>query len=73
MNSVRLEIDGMSCGHCVGTVRKALEELTGVDVEQVDVGSASVAYDPLTTTPDDLDRAIHDAGFEVRKNGGATG
>ena len=35
MTRTTLEIDGMTCGHCVAAVRKALQSLDGVEVEQV--------------------------------------
>ena len=39
---MRLSIDGMHCQACVQRVRKALEKVPGVEIEQVDVGSAVV-------------------------------
>ena len=32
-----IKIDGMSCGHCVQSVRKALEGVEGVTVNAADV------------------------------------
>lgn len=43
MEMLTMNISGMTCGHCVGQVTKALESLDGVEVEQVKVGSAAVA------------------------------
>lgn len=43
MEKLTMNISGMTCGHCVGQVTKALESLDGVEVEQVEVGSATVA------------------------------
>ena len=37
-----LSIDGMSCGHCVQTVTKALSGVPGVKVRAVAVGSAEI-------------------------------
>jgi len=64
MTSLSLKIDGMSCGHCVMSVQKALRALDGVQVEQVQVGSAQLRFDPATRNVDDIFNAIRDAGFE---------
>jgi copper chaperone CopZ len=64
MEQVTLRIDGMSCAHCVRAVRDALAELPGVQVERVDVGSATVAYDPARTPKSELLDAVRDAGYE---------
>ena len=63
MNRTTLEIDGMSCGHCVAWVKKALAGLDGVTVENVAVGSATVEYDPAVVSPEQIARAVSDAGY----------
>ena len=64
METRTMRIDGMSCGHCVKAVRDALAELPGVEVERVEIGSATVAYDPSQTLPTQLADAVRDAGYE---------
>ncbi len=64
MTSLTLKIDGMSCGHCVMTVQKALRALDGVEVEQVAIGSAQLQYDPAARQVDEIFAAIRDQGFE---------
>jgi len=64
MDRMTLQIDGMSCMHCVKAVREALSELPGVEVERVDVGSATVEFDPARTPKDALLDAVRDAGYE---------
>jgi copper chaperone len=66
MEKLTMNISGMTCGHCVGQVTKALKSLDGVQVEQVKVGLATVAYDPSRTSPDQLAQAVEDAGYVVR-------
>jgi copper chaperone CopZ len=44
--TVALEIDGMSCQMCVKHVTSALQDLEGVHVRNVSVGSAEVEVDP---------------------------
>ena len=63
MERLDLRISGMSCGHCVTSVRKALSELDGVQVEDVKVGSASVAYDPERASAQDVVEAVNDQGY----------
>jgi copper chaperone CopZ len=66
MERVALKIEGMSCGHCVRAVDQVLKSLTGVQVEQVGVGSAVVSYDPAAVTPEQIREAISEEGYEVR-------
>jgi copper chaperone len=63
MNRTTLKIEGMSCGHCVASVKKALTGLDGVTVETVAVGSATVAYDPAVASEEEIAGAIRDAGY----------
>jgi copper chaperone len=63
MTRTTLKIDGMSCGHCVASVKRALASLDGVTVENVAVGSATVAYDPAVASPEKIADVISDAGY----------
>jgi len=60
-----LAIDGMSCGHCVASVEKALAGVEGAIVRSVEIGRAEVETDS-STTRDELVTAIEDAGFTVQ-------
>jgi copper chaperone len=59
-----LAIGGMSCTHCVRAVHTALADLPGTHIERVDVGSATVRYDPAQTTPAAIAEAVRDAGYD---------
>lgn len=65
MKQLKLEVSGMSCGHCVGAVREALAGVPGVKVDEVNIGSASVTFDETKTTVSDLVDAVSDAGYEA--------
>ena len=65
MERVTLTIGGMTCGHCVAQVTKALRDVEGVDVEQVKVGSATLSYDPDRASDDTIRQAIEDQGYSV--------
>ncbi|HBL25456.1 MAG TPA: copper chaperone [Acidobacteria bacterium] len=69
MRQHTLQIDGMSCGHCVSRLQKALTRVSGVHVDQVDVGSARVTYDPVAVPFQNLQKAVEDAGFDLRRDG----
>jgi len=65
MKELKLEVSGMSCGHCVHAVREALASVPGVSVKDVNVGSATVNFDETKTTVGDLVDAVSDAGYEA--------
>ena len=71
MDELILKIDGMSCGHCVGQVTKALSQLDGVQVKTVKVGEAFVAYDQGEITAADIARAVIEVGYEAQPVGRA--
>ena len=52
MNTITLTLEGMSCGHCVGRVKKTLERLGDVRIEDVQVGTARIT---LAGGPEALD------------------
>jgi copper chaperone CopZ len=66
MKQLTLNISGMSCGHCVGRVTNALNSIAGVETEGVKIGSATVAYDPATTSPAQIAAAVADAGYQAQ-------
>ena len=68
MDTVHLTIEGMTCQHCVRAVRGALEKLPDVEVESVDIGSATVRYDPQRVTDDAVADAIADEGYTAYRS-----
>jgi copper chaperone len=65
MDRIKLKIDGMTCGHCVSAVDKALKGIDGVTVENVAVGSATVSYDPTAVSEDRIAEVVADEGYSV--------
>lgn len=47
MQLLAVQIDGMTCGHCVEQVTETLKTLNGVHVQSIQVGSATVSFDPV--------------------------
>ena len=66
MEQAKLSIEGMSCGHCVAQVTKALKAVPGVAVENVAVGSADVSFDPTKVERSALADAVTQAGYAAK-------
>lgn len=63
MEKAVLHIEGMSCGHCLNAVTKALSGLPGVVIDRVTMGRAEVRYDERSVDPARLEAAVADAGY----------
>jgi copper chaperone CopZ len=66
MEQLTLAIDGMSCGHCAARVKQTLTALPGVQVRDVSIGSASVAYDASAIKPEEITGAVSAVGYPAR-------
>jgi len=58
-------IDGMGCDHCVSAVREAVEAIETAEPVAVEIGEATVRYDPNRTNSVEIAAAVADAGFTV--------
>ena len=67
MKSEKLLIDGMSCQHCVMALRKELSKLE-LTIKDVQIGSAEVEYDNKKICYAQLEDAVGDAGFTIKKH-----
>ena len=67
MATTTLNIQGMTCNHCVMRVAKALKGTAGVQDAQVDLqkGQAVVTYDDAKVSLDKLSFAVVEAGYKV--------
>ncbi len=65
MAEITLTIEGMSCQHCVLSVKKAVDKIDGVISSDVAVGSAKIAYNELKTGRQELIKAVQEAGYRV--------
>ena len=65
MKTQQLIIDGMSCGHCVMSVKKELLKVDGLKVENVEIGKAVVQYDESKVNRNTLEKAITEAGYRL--------
>lgn len=60
----KIQIEGMSCNHCVAHVKEALKDLCEIGEVEVNLQDK---YALLETTSDDsvIKEAIEDAGYDV--------
>jgi copper chaperone len=65
MKIQELKIEGMSCGHCVMAVKKELEKIKDINVENVSIGSAKIQYDDSKVSKEDIEKAVDEAGFKL--------
>ncbi|NPV46046.1 MAG: heavy-metal-associated domain-containing protein [Armatimonadetes bacterium] len=65
--TLTLQIEGMTCEHCVAAVKNALMRVRGVTRADVDqkAGRATVTLDPQQVAVEDLVEAVEEAGYEV--------
>ncbi|MEW6560309.1 MAG: cation transporter [Pseudomonadota bacterium] len=70
MNTVQLQITGMSCGHCSAAVTKALKQVPGVTDAQVFL-TEGIARVQGSAAPEALIKAVADEGYGVKIKTGA--
>ncbi|HYR08820.1 MAG TPA: cation transporter [Longimicrobium sp.] len=65
METISLNVTGMSCGHCKAAVQSALSRQPGVRAATVDLerGTAQVEYDPSAVSPAQLTAAVAEEGY----------
>ena len=64
---VTLTLGGLHCASCVARVERALTGVQGVDRAAVNLAlrQAKVVYDPAQATPEALQKAVEEAGYQV--------
>jgi copper chaperone len=67
METITLNVCGMSCGGCVASVTRVLKAVPGVSDVDVKLapGAARVTFDPVRTDIAALTSAIERAGYDV--------
>lgn len=68
MDTIELEVQGMSCGTCADKVNRALRPVKGVDQISIHLehGRVNVTGDFLESGAEPLITALETAGFSVR-------
>ena len=59
-----IKVNGMSCGHCVSAITKALAELDKTAKIQIDKASQTVRFDG-DADQEEVVLAIQEAGYDV--------
>ena len=67
METITMNVKGMTCGGCVASVTRVLKAVPGVTDVAVtqQPGAAKVTFDPARTGAPALKGAIVDAGYDV--------
>jgi copper chaperone len=65
MNAVHLNIEGMTCEHCVRAIDTRLRKTPGVQVDKVVVGAVDLHYDQSKISLDEISELISDEGYTV--------
>lgn len=65
MKTLQVNIDGMTCGHCVMSVKKELSKIPALTIKEVKIGSAIVEADDSTAIKTELSNAVEEAGYSI--------
>lgn len=67
METLQLNIQGMTCNGCANSVTGALKKIPGVASVEVSLEHkrATLIYNPAQAKPEQFKAAIEDAGFDV--------
>jgi copper chaperone len=65
MTDITVKIEGMSCMHCVGRVKKAVEALTGIQALDVQIGLLRATFDETKVKKEEIEKAVANAGYRV--------
>lgn len=68
METVVLNVKGMSCGHCVKAVEGSVGALNGVEQVTVNLenGQVNVAFNSSKISLNEIKEAIDDQGYDVQ-------
>lgn len=66
LQKITLSVEGMSCGHCSGMVKRTLEQIDGVSNVSVNLDTKKASFD--ASSSDLIDKAIqevNEAGYRA--------
>jgi copper chaperone len=63
--TIELNIEGMTCDHCVNAVTGALQEVPGVKAAKVDLDSKSASVEGEQVDVQALIAAVEEEGYEA--------
>jgi copper chaperone len=65
MKDITLAISGMSCGHCLKAVSKAIAAVPGVEIKSVQIGRAEIRVPESNAADQAVRAAVEGAGYTV--------
>lgn len=65
MKQVIMNVNGMSCQHCVNSIEKAIKEIGGSAFVDLSNNKVTVEYDENKLSMDDIKTAIEEQGYDV--------
>jgi copper chaperone len=65
MNQTSYTVNGMTCSHCVLSVREEVSEVAGVAAVDVDLASGRLTVTGVAVDPRAVRAAVSEAGYEV--------
>ncbi len=65
MKKIKINIDGMTCGHCVKRVTDALNSV-GINDAQVEIGHAILSFDEKIVTIEKISEVLKEAGYTLK-------
>ncbi|MFD1175621.1 copper ion binding protein [Paenibacillus puldeungensis] len=65
MQNITLNVEGMSCNHCVKSVEGAVAGLGATGKVDLAAKKVSITYDETQLTVDQLKEAIEEQGYDV--------
>ena len=67
-NQVTLQVEGMTCGHCVKSVENSVGGMNGVDRVLVELndGTVAVEYNENEVNVQEIKDTIEDQGYTVK-------
>ncbi|MED3725661.1 copper chaperone CopZ [Priestia filamentosa] len=68
MEKVTLNVEGMSCNHCVKAIESSVGELNGVEKVNVNLNekAVTVEFNKDKATLDKIKETIDDQGYDVK-------
>jgi copper chaperone len=65
MTNITLQVEGMSCQHCVNSIEGALKEIGATGKVSLESNSVDVSFDENKITIDAVKEAIEEQGYDI--------
>lgn len=67
MEQKKLNVKGMSCGHCINSIEGNVGKMNGVESVKVDLdkGTVQLSFDPNAVSLKEITDVIEEQGYDV--------